>query len=262
MAHAAFLQAILDSADDDAPRLIYADWLDDQGHAERAEFIRIQCALAGPDVNGRRREFEMRELELLALRQKEWAAPVRGLVDGYTFRRGFVGRVRVDGRRFADGPESVLRPAPVQEVQLFWGLVRPPERAQMLGRALGSPDLSRLRALDLSGNYLESAGAQALAACEYLAGLTSLDLSQNRIGDGGIRALSSAHFLPNLTTLVLTDNDVGPAGIRCLVSAVRAAKEMGSPLRLQVLDLRGNRLGAAGRQALYTEPVLRHIAML
>ena len=194
MAHEAFLRAILDSADDDAPRLIYADWLDDQGHAERAEFIRIQCALAGPDVNGRRREFEMRELELLALRQQEWAAPVRGLVDGYTFRRGFVGRVRVDGRRFADGPESVLRPAPIQEVQLIWGLIRPPERAQMpSGRAYsGCPDLSRLRALDLSGNYLESAGAQALAACEYLAGLTSLDLSQNHVGDGGMRALASS----------------------------------------------------------------------
>jgi uncharacterized protein (TIGR02996 family) len=28
---------------DDAPRLIYADWLTDQGHADLAEFIRLQC---------------------------------------------------------------------------------------------------------------------------------------------------------------------------------------------------------------------------
>ena len=42
------LQAVLDSPDNDAPRLIYADWLDERGEPERAEFIRIQCELAAP----------------------------------------------------------------------------------------------------------------------------------------------------------------------------------------------------------------------
>src|SRR5262245_39892226 len=45
-----FLQTILESPEDDAPRLVYADWLDDHGEADRAELIRAQCrvnALAG-----------------------------------------------------------------------------------------------------------------------------------------------------------------------------------------------------------------------
>lgn len=42
----AFLRAIVARPDDDIPRLIFADWLDDHGEAERAEFIRVQCALA------------------------------------------------------------------------------------------------------------------------------------------------------------------------------------------------------------------------
>src|SRR5690348_10440338 len=42
----AFLASILENPDDDAPRLIYADWLDEQGRHDRAEFIRIQCELA------------------------------------------------------------------------------------------------------------------------------------------------------------------------------------------------------------------------
>ena len=42
----AFMQAILDAPDDDTPRLIFADWLDEHGEAERAEFIRVQCELA------------------------------------------------------------------------------------------------------------------------------------------------------------------------------------------------------------------------
>lgn len=48
MTHADFMVVILDPArrDDDAPRLEYADWLDEQGDAERAEFVRVQCELA------------------------------------------------------------------------------------------------------------------------------------------------------------------------------------------------------------------------
>jgi uncharacterized protein (TIGR02996 family) len=41
-----FLNAILAMPDDDAPRLIYADWLDDVGECERAELIRVQIELA------------------------------------------------------------------------------------------------------------------------------------------------------------------------------------------------------------------------
>jgi uncharacterized protein (TIGR02996 family) len=40
------LADIIDTPDDDAPRHIFADWLQDQGEYERAEFIRVQIALA------------------------------------------------------------------------------------------------------------------------------------------------------------------------------------------------------------------------
>src|SRR5262245_25219775 len=42
----AFLAAVIANPDDDAPRLIYADWLDENGDSERAELIRLQCQLA------------------------------------------------------------------------------------------------------------------------------------------------------------------------------------------------------------------------
>jgi uncharacterized protein (TIGR02996 family) len=38
-----FLQAIIANRDDDGPRLVYADWLEEQGEGERAELIRVQC---------------------------------------------------------------------------------------------------------------------------------------------------------------------------------------------------------------------------
>jgi uncharacterized protein (TIGR02996 family) len=50
---AAFLAAIKASLDDDAPRLQFADWLEERGQGERAEFIRVQLHLAritGKDI--------------------------------------------------------------------------------------------------------------------------------------------------------------------------------------------------------------------
>jgi uncharacterized protein (TIGR02996 family) len=42
----ALFAAILADPADDAPRLVYADWLEEHGQPERAEFIRVQCELA------------------------------------------------------------------------------------------------------------------------------------------------------------------------------------------------------------------------
>jgi uncharacterized protein (TIGR02996 family) len=41
----ALLRAVVANPDDDAPRLVYADWLDEHGDPDRAEFIRIQIEL-------------------------------------------------------------------------------------------------------------------------------------------------------------------------------------------------------------------------
>ena len=41
-----FVRAINADPDDDTARLVYADWLEENGEDERAEFIRVQCELA------------------------------------------------------------------------------------------------------------------------------------------------------------------------------------------------------------------------
>jgi uncharacterized protein (TIGR02996 family) len=49
-----FLRAIIDKPADDGPRLVYADYLDldsDPPQPEWAEFIRVQCELAGHEAN-------------------------------------------------------------------------------------------------------------------------------------------------------------------------------------------------------------------
>src|SRR5262245_22408142 len=42
MSREALHRAILDSPEDGTPRLVYADWCEDNGEAARAEFIRLQ----------------------------------------------------------------------------------------------------------------------------------------------------------------------------------------------------------------------------
>ena len=57
----AFLGDSAENPDDDAPRLIFADWLDEHGEARRAEFIRVQVELAKAEM----------ELPTLCRRDKE-----------------------------------------------------------------------------------------------------------------------------------------------------------------------------------------------
>ncbi len=46
MSHESFQKAIFKEPDDDAIRLIYADWLDENGEPLWAELIRVQCEIA------------------------------------------------------------------------------------------------------------------------------------------------------------------------------------------------------------------------
>src|SRR5258707_731391 len=91
----AFLQAIIDRPDDDAPRLIYADWLDERGDP-RGEFIRVQCALAGMDeYDPRRWDLMARERELLSRYAPEWLGATIATLPGWRFRRGFLEWVEI-----------------------------------------------------------------------------------------------------------------------------------------------------------------------
>lgn len=75
----AFLQAIRENPADDAPRLVYADWLEDHDQADRAEFIRLQCELDPQRFEIDRpqvRDLLAREAELLERHEEEWLGPV------------------------------------------------------------------------------------------------------------------------------------------------------------------------------------------
>lgn len=77
----ALLLAIVTGPADDAPRLAMADWLEENGQPERAEFVRVQVRLAGvPQYVPRGNGVETLNGEWLELSRRE-----AGLWAGYTF---------------------------------------------------------------------------------------------------------------------------------------------------------------------------------
>src|SRR4051812_47769457 len=110
----AFLRDIIEHAEDDTPRLVYADWLDDHGDPDRAEFIRLQCRLATlPVGDPRQPELAARERELLDAHAATWLRPMPDWVGGCEFRRGLVAAVRAKACDFLGRAEELWRVAPV-----------------------------------------------------------------------------------------------------------------------------------------------------
>jgi uncharacterized protein (TIGR02996 family) len=107
-----FLRDIAANPDDDAPRLVYADWLEEHGApAERArgEFIRMQCRLSRlPEACSQRRELRRGAAKLLATYGPDWLGPLHHPAFSWHFHRGFAAALGhaglFHGRHPADGP--------------------------------------------------------------------------------------------------------------------------------------------------------------
>src|SRR4051794_32638868 len=122
MLDAAFLQDIVEHPDDDAPRLIYADWLADHGDEDRAELIRLQCRRAEMIVvDADYRSILGRETRLLEQHADRWRAALPKLpgVEWGDFSRGFVDGIRADSAEaLLASAEAVYRAAPVRKLQI------------------------------------------------------------------------------------------------------------------------------------------------
>jgi uncharacterized protein (TIGR02996 family) len=77
----AILRAIGQAPDDDAPRLVYADWLDECKEPARAELIRVQCELARLGTGTLRTDAERERQKHCRWREKELLADC----DWFTF---------------------------------------------------------------------------------------------------------------------------------------------------------------------------------
>jgi uncharacterized protein (TIGR02996 family) len=161
------LQVILEEPDEDGPRLVYADWLEEQGQLERSEFIRTQCALARTaGDNPRRFGLVQREYELLLQHGEAFLAELsqgRPKHFGLGFRRGFVEEVSTTGTTFLRAAPDLFSRTPLRVATL---------RKLNAARLAEFPGLSRLTGLRLQ--FLERADLETLMASPHLTGLSEL----------------------------------------------------------------------------------------
>src|SRR5262245_50285811 len=249
----AFRRSILESPDDDAPRLVYADWLDERGESDRAEFIRLQIRLARMD----RADPDHRALKSVVdqigqAHHVEWVNQLPQFEDVHweIFDRGFISTVRFDNPdAYFVSAKKVFAAAPIREVRLHQF------RWNHATRLAESPYLIRVRTLDFNdGNHVANQGVEALMRSPQLANLTVLKLGRNSLGSAGVRAIAESPYVRALERLDLQRNDLYD-GVRYLAASPSLAG-------LERLDLDRTRTSDDGVLALAKSKHLTRLTWL
>jgi uncharacterized protein (TIGR02996 family) len=214
-----FLDALRDSPED-VTRLVYADWLSDQGDETRAEFIRLQVRLErlhphDPD----RPALEARGKELIAAHGNRWLGEKPSSLCDFGFRGGLVDRLVFDSNAKREDVEPLLLRHPVSDLVVqSTSILRPlacspslslirgltvrtdlsPSGQDSLCPLLDSPWLGGLRSLALHGRGIDNHLARALAKASGLKDLRRLQLHATFLSDAGVVALLKPGVLPKL----------------------------------------------------------------
>ncbi len=227
-----FLRAIFSNPDDDLPRLVFADYLQENGDENWAELIRIQCELAAKPVIDFQEHQSLleRELELIKL-----ACPD----DERYIHRGFLSNpvIQVSVEDLND-PDSFRRNAVTKHpewygatrLEIHEGRITTPD---ILATMLSSPVTEYVTELNLSGcvgeielSFDDDLDVQilpvydlenkpvitvrmveALAQMRECRRLVELDLRNNDLDNDAVRALANSPHLFRLKRLYLLDGN-------------------------------------------------------
>ena len=274
----AFLSDILANPSDETLRLVFADWLEDHGDIDRAEFIRVECQREKvPDFYPEWDRLDLRAKELFHANNERWFGPLEILVDEFETKRGFVESITLKASLFVKNAKAILALAPVRELFLLGAK----SQARVLA---GCPHLARIERLAFETTDsppLDPAACRALAASPYLTNLLELNLAGCQAGTSGFKALMSSRSFPHLEVLDLYGNSVSNAIHAFLRRArfpnlkslnlggndVRDACLGGLPwansfVALEELCLYHNHLTAAGVRELGRWPTLKQLRRL
>jgi len=241
------LAAVIAHPDEDTPRLMYADWLQENGQLDRAEFIRAQIeASKFPPGDPAARTLRARVVKLAKKYRKRWCGKANhdtGTVGGFV--RGFPAAVQFSNlKQFCDHAEELFSRHPIRVLyshefgeEAETEVASSPHFARLTGLGnsrswggsrvalmLQNPHLTNLRFLDLNNGEIFNGpkAARGIAAAKHLTNLLVLDLSGNGIEDEGLEALASAKHLSSLRALRLGEddgefsNDITAQGIKAL----------------------------------------------
>jgi uncharacterized protein (TIGR02996 family) len=252
----ALSRAILAHPDDDTPRLIYADALEDVGESDRAALIRAQVELArapeyDPTAVGIRNSEAYRE-QLSAAVQWLWSQPLpEGLKWAREpFRRGFPAAIQAsNGAAFVAHAEELFGRFPIELLVLGEGVsmsdTAPLARCEWL---------SRITALEVTPG-INRTGANRLLNSRHLTRLTDLHVGSGLTTPRAIQDVIESKAFRGLTGFSCRDDiRAGPV--------VNLLTSLANPPHLRRLDLSGNRLTAHRLTPLTTSPLLADVEEL
>lgn len=187
----AFIREIAASPDAILPRLIYADWLDEQGDP-RGEYLRLEClAIQEPDQAA---ALQQLALELLAEYRMAWVEALGKGVMFHRFRLGLIDDVVVSAEVLLGNHGQVLQHAPLTGLGVRLSRQQVPAFSQI-------PNLHQLRRLRLGGSELGDGGIELLLAAPHLRQLQALSLSNCGIGDVGMARLLASPLANRLRSI-------------------------------------------------------------
>src|SRR5579871_6871188 len=206
-----FFRAIKENPDDDTPRLIFADWLQERGDAAsaaRGEYLRLSVMRHRlPPDDPDYELIKRREAEIFTEHRWQWLGPLTDAARGWTFERGMV--------QITASADKLL----TSEVA-DWARTEP------------SWWIDALKLTDLTPSHIKR-----LVRFPLLSHLNTLDLSDNQNFRNGIRRLLDALCAAQMHCLARF--------LLCRVGFSRipyTAWGFAGFVRLNVLDLRHNRL--------------------
>jgi len=201
----AFMNSIIDDPDDDLPRLIYADWLEEQGNP-RGEFIRLQCAMAElPWYDPGQKALEFRANQLRKKHQREWVEELDLVNRNIDFQRGFIDNIVLTAKNFITQGEAYYRRTPVHWMRLT-------RIASHIKDLVKSPNLERLRSFDLSRVPVSNSDFHSLLNSKFLSNVVEFQFRYlGCIVDGSHwMALADAPFANTIQKLDLFGTEVTP----------------------------------------------------
>ena len=245
----AFLRMIRSEPDDDTPRLVFADWLEEHGQSDRAEFIRLQCEAERLRASGagweQARIPGARAQKLLARHSPQWLGRFQGC--RRAFKRGFLDQICITAKSLVAHAEEVFRLGPITNIELLG-------TANYVAGVAAIPHLTDVKQLHLQANQLTGIHIRTLVGSSYVCELECLYLERNNIANEGVIAIAESPHLSSLTTLRIDHNDVGDEGLLALAESRYLPRLRGIYLSGNEVDLR--RRGARALVDRFGEGVL------
>lgn len=197
----ALLQAIYANPDEDTPRLVYADWLQENGNDERAEFIRVECQAERTDRNSPiYLPLLRRSSRLLADNKVSWFGPLSDEDIIIMTRRGFIEGVAISADSFVAFADALGAYAPLlRDVHANEG--------SDWRAFFASPLMPAIRRLSFADGIFGSFAAEELAASENITALVDLNLDRQPLGYAAMEALAEAP-LRGLEKLSVAESEV------------------------------------------------------